>query len=368
MRILITNFELDMPSGTTVYVRDLALELQRRGHEPLVYAPVLGVVARELSDAGICVTRRLRTIRVGPDVIHGHHWLPARSALRAFPAAPAIYVCHNHTHFLDGALLTPQIRQYFGVSQLCVDRLTKDGVPERDVRLLYNFVDTRRFITRDGLPVRARRALIFSNYADAGTHVPAVTEACRQAGLDLDVIGTSAGNPTARPESVLGRYDIVFAKAKAAMEAMATGAAVVLCDFGGVGPAVSSANFDRLRRLNFGFQALVDPLTAEAVLRQIRLYDPKDAARVCAKLRSGASLEAAVEHLCEIYKTVIGPVNQAWDGVQTRVAPISAMGLREEIRAALFVAWMRSPGRARSLLKRMPGVVGNRQRLQRTRL
>ena len=52
----------------------------------------------------------------------------------------------------------------------------------------------------------------------------------------------------AQPERVLGRYDIVFAKAKAAMEAMAVGAAVVLCDFGGVGPMVTWADFDRLRR------------------------------------------------------------------------------------------------------------------------
>ena len=34
----------------------------------------------------------------------------------------------------------------------------------------------------------------------------------------------------------------------------ATGCAVILCDFAGAGARVSSAEFDRLRALNFGFQ------------------------------------------------------------------------------------------------------------------
>ena len=40
------------------------------------------------------------------------------------------------------------------------------------------------------------------------------------------------------------RYDIVFAKARAAIEAMAVGAAVIVCDFDGVGPMVSTENVD----------------------------------------------------------------------------------------------------------------------------
>ena len=46
------------------------------------------------------------------------------------------------------------------------------------------------------------------------------------------------------PELLLPKYEIVFAKGKAAMEAMAVGTAVILCDFSGVGPMVSSTRFD----------------------------------------------------------------------------------------------------------------------------
>ena len=80
----------------------------------------------------------------------------------------------------------------------------------------------------------------------------------------------------------------MFAKARAAIEAMAVGAAVVLCDFGGVGPMVASGSFAELRPLNFGFQALTQPHTPTNLLMQIALYDAQDASRVRDLIRSSA--------------------------------------------------------------------------------
>jgi len=169
------------------------------------------------------------------------------------------------------------------------------------------------------------------------------------------VIGESVGNAVAQPESVLGHYDIVFAKAKAAMEAMATGAAVVLCDFGGVGPMVTSDNFERLQPLNFGYEALVDPLTPEAVLRQIERYDPVDALRVGAKLRSVASLEDAVRNLCGIYSAVVSvprPPRSARSGA-LRSNQDSRL---DTVRTTIHLLWLRLPPTARKMLKRAPGM------------
>ena len=125
------------------------------------------------------------------------------------------------------------------------------------------------------------------------------------------MIGAGVDNFVAHPENVLAQYDIVFAKAKAAMEAMAVGTAVVLCDFGGVGPLVTSAEFDQLRPLNFGFQALREPLEPENILRQIARYNPVDAALVRDRLRSCAGLTGAVENLVHIYQQVIAEQQQS---------------------------------------------------------
>ncbi len=48
MRILLTNNSLGGRAGTELYVRDIAIELMRRGHRPVAYSTKLGTVAEEL--------------------------------------------------------------------------------------------------------------------------------------------------------------------------------------------------------------------------------------------------------------------------------------------------------------------------------
>lgn len=354
MRVLITNIELWPPSGTPLYVRDLALELQRQGHTPVVFSPTAGGVAEELRDAGIVVTDRLRRLRETPDIIHGHHHAPTLVALGRWPTVPAIYVCHTHTSLNDRAPIHPNIHRYFGVSRVCVQRLVGDGVPESGADLLLNFVDTARFSPRTSLPERPRRALVFSNYAHEGSHLPAVIEACRQAGLELDVAGAGVGRIVTRPERLLGQYEIVFAKAKAAMEAMAVGTAVILCDYSGVGPMVTSAQFDALRPLNFGFEALRDPLRPEPLLREIARYDPEDAARVRDLLRSRAGLAAAVESLVAIYHEAIAEHRRGRSPSNARRP--ERWSIREPLFLRLYWQWTSVSPKYREWLKRFPGV------------
>jgi hypothetical protein len=335
-----------------VYVRDLALELQRQGHTPEVFCPPEGEVARELRAAGIPVEDDLRKLPRRPDIIHGHHYTPTLVAVRHWRTVPAISICHNHGAPDDRAPFHPGIRRYFGVSRLCVERYLDDGVAEEDVSLLLNFVDMRRFAARQApLPARPRRALVFSNYANAETHLPAVTEACERAGLALDVVGVGVGCSMADPERLLPTYDIVFAKAKAAMEGMAVGAAVVLCDYGGVGPMVTSANFDELRPLNFGLEALSEPLCADSVLQQVARYDPIDAVRVRDRIRSCASLQQAVEQLVGIYGDVMD--EDARPGVDVRRPRPTLQSIRDALYLRAYWVWRSLPPSRRMVLERL---------------
>jgi hypothetical protein len=104
-----------------------------------------------------------------------------------------------------------------------------------------------------------------------------------------------------QPEAALGRYDVVFAKARCALEALATGAAVVLCDAGGLGPMVTMANVERLRWMNFGQGVLTRPITVEGILAELRRYDADDAARVCARIRAVAGLEQSAREWVRLY-------------------------------------------------------------------
>jgi hypothetical protein len=304
LRVLITNIVLCARSGTETYARDLALELRRRGHLPTVYSPDLGVIADELRADGVRVVADLAD-EPPPDVVHGHHHVETMTAVLRFPGVPAVFVCHDAEAWHDRPPLHPRVRAYVAVDERCRDRFPADGVPRECVRVIPNGVDLARFRPRGPLPETPRRALLFGHEAAEHTHLPAVREACRRAGLELDVAGQSSGNPCARPEDVLGGYDVVFGKGRSALEAMAVGCAVVLCHPQGAGPLVRADRWAELRPLNFGRRACTAPLAPEALLAEIERYDPADAAEVCRVTRASAGVGAMADALLMVYAEVI---------------------------------------------------------------
>jgi hypothetical protein len=192
------------------------------------------------------------------------------------------------------------------VDHACRDRMVlQDAIPPDRIRVILNFVDLERFKPRAPLPSRPRLALIFSNQANEETHLPAVRSACERAGIQLDVVGSGAGKSCATPEAVLGNYDIVFAKGRAALESLAVGAAVVLCDAAGAGPLVTTQNVPELRPLNFGILALREPPIPEVIARAIAGYDPIDAANVSGIIRADAGRDSAIDALLSLYREVI---------------------------------------------------------------
>ena len=129
--------------------------------------------------------------------------------------------------------------------------------------------------------------------------------ACEKAGIELDVIGAGVNKPCTRPEEVLGAYDIVFAKARCALESLAVGTSVVLWHDNLLGPLVRAADLNRLRHLNLGRRALTRPLHLGAVIEELQAYDRTDAAEVTRRIRATAGLETMVDNLLGLYRDVI---------------------------------------------------------------
>lgn len=135
-------------------------------------------------------------------------------------------------------------------------------------------------------------------------------EACSRFGIAVDVAGAVSGSPADRPEELLPGYDLVFAKARAALEALAVGAAVVLCDQAGAGPLVTSGNLDQLRPLNFGIRTLRHPVEPDFLARQIKRYDAADAAEVSRRVRTTAGIEEAMDQMVGLYENVLAEHRQ----------------------------------------------------------
>ncbi len=306
MKILVTNLQLDRRTGTEIVVRDLDAGLRRRGHEVCVYTPRPGELAEEMRAAGATVVDDVGSVPFTPDVIHGHHNAEVATALVRFPTTPAVFVCHGREFPDDFPPRHPAVRRFAGVGRACEERLLLEaGTPAHLTSVVQNGVDLGRFRRRPPLPRRPRRALVFSSYAVAGGYVEQIRAACRLRGIDLDVVGFGAGTGLVEPEGVLGDYDLVFGKGRCALEALAVGCAVVIADFTGQGPMVTSAAVADLRDWNLGDRCMQGPVTAAGLVAEIDRYDPDDAARTSDWIRDVADLEKVIDLYERLYREAI---------------------------------------------------------------
>lgn len=337
-RILITNMQLTEGTGTEQVTRDLAIGFGKRGHTVAVYSPKLGSFADRMRADGLHLVDRPAAIGWTPDVIHGHHHLETMAALAAYPDSRGVFVCHDGRQWADYPPSHPQVIRYVAVDNNCRERLAP-LVPSDRLRVIGNWFDGDRFIPRSPLPARARRALFFSNYAGKDVDLLRVLrEACEAEGIRLDLLGASAASQRPDPESMLGAYDVVFAKGKCAIEALATGCAVIVCHER-PGPLVTPFNMEVCRQWNFGLRLALSPLAVESVRRELRRYDADDAAAVSRFVRERCGIAEAVSAYERLYDEVLAdPTPPAHDGermnLERLLRDLSEASERWRMRAA----------------------------------
>ena len=308
LHVLLAMCYLVHRTGAELFTRDLALWLRRRGHSVTVFANTFGEMADELRYESIaCITEPAMTRR--PDVIIGSTHHETVRAILQFPDVPAISICHDRSHEHGYPPRLGQVRRFVAVDDNCAERLLHEhGLPDGAVRVIPNGVDLQRFMPRADLPARPRRALVFSNYAENDGLLDEIRTACANAGLRLDAFGARLGNPVREPSQLLGEYDVVFAKGRAAAEALAVGCACILLDhsFKAMGSLVTRADVEHARRWNFGRALLTKPITSAELQAQIARHDAGDAAAVRDWVRAHAGLDATCAAFEALAREVIG--------------------------------------------------------------
>jgi hypothetical protein len=364
LTVLVAHERLVERTGAELYAVEVAEGLLARGHRPVLFAPRLGALADAARAATLPVVNDLTRVDFVPDVVHGQSNRALLACLLRFPGVPAVRVCHGARE--EPAEPFPGIARFVCVDDAVRDRAVLEwGLPESRTEVLLNFVDLARFAPRPPLPERPRRALVFAN--NAAGHLPIVRAACEPRAIEVEALGLSTANASDVPEAHLREADLVFAKARCALEALATGAAVVLCDAVGSGPLVTTANVGDLRRLNFGLRALSEPLAAEALGREIDRYRADDAAEVSARVRREASAGVAIDRLVEVYERAVAharPVPPE-ELMHAAAAYLQRLGARpgledgavgrayQAVRSAYFFG-LRVPGVRRLLADRGP--------------
>lgn len=320
MRVLLTNNTLDQRAGTELYVRDVAVGLRRAGHQPICFTLEPGEVAREIQAAGVPVIDDLRLLETPPEVIHGHHRVETTLAALAFPRTPVVSFCHGPRVWPEAPCRMPNVVVWVAVDESCRERLVgQEGIDPRRVGILRNFVDLERFPVRAPLPERPRRALIFSNAADDHNYAAVIRGVCERRGIAVETAGLKSGRSVAQPGELLRRHDLVFAKGRAALEALAAGCAVIVCDFYGAGGFVGPAEYEFCRRFNFGVATMTRAVTPEIIDHEISRYACEAAREVCRRVRAEAGLDQALGRLVSLYQ---------WSAAQTlpEFEPLAAAG------------------------------------------
>jgi glycosyl transferase family 4 len=362
VRVLITHRSLENRAGSEVFVRDVAGGLRARDHSPVVYSPILGEIGAEIRRLTVPVIDDLAKISTPPDVIHGHHEIETMAALLRFPNVPAVYFCQDWFRAVDRPPVFPRVRRYAVVDETCRDKLEfEHAVPPERIRMIPGFVDLSRFRERESLPAQPRRALIYSSYARNNDYLRAIESACASAGIQLDVIGSGVGRTTEAPEDLLSQYDIVFAKGRSALEAVATGAAVILYVMRHAGPLVTTTNLDSLIMQNFGIRAMLTPLTPEevraVVSKQLQAYAPADAKQVAGRVRTRLNQDLVLTEIVSLYEEAV--LEQKEVGSDLAEEGVAAADFVTELAGRLYSS---APETIMARISRTPlvGAIGRR--------
>ena len=304
MRVIITNCILANRTGAELFVHDLAFSLKEKGHSIIAFAPIMGELAEELKTHSIECTTDLASIHSSPDIIISNSYYETVACLARFPDIPAISVCHDSFALQGQPPKFSRIFRYVAVDKNCHERVQQElNFPENEITIIQNGVDLARFQPRSPLPSKPLKAAIFSNYATDSAETQAVQKACSDLNINLDIIGLGVNKISKHPEKILSNYDLVFAKARCAMEAIAVGCAVILLNEGvGFAGLVTSKNVKEWHPWNFGKRLFQQPINVKNVSQAIKNYSAEDAAIVSNYIRAHATLTImtnSFEHLIQ---------------------------------------------------------------------
>jgi hypothetical protein len=288
-------------------ISDVAKYLKTSGRDVIIYSPHCGKVAADLRSIRIPVTSSIEeVISFDPSVLHLNHFESANPLVQLLKDRAVIF---NMVH---GLLPRPGLPGYSSVDCYgCVSIHSKakvyalTGVGWDDIVMLPNFFDDRRF-TQISNPTGTRKALIFSSRTPAEFRERLRT-LLTQLGFALDHVGYG-GTVSPTPEQVLPQYDLVFAVGRSAIESLASGAHVVLWDYGVIGPAVTPENYWKCIATNFDLASntlpwtFIDDLESADWLRdQVLKMTPASRIRISELTRAYLPLSTAGARLMGVY-------------------------------------------------------------------
>jgi glycosyltransferase involved in cell wall biosynthesis len=253
LNILIATHHLIDYAGSETYTYTLAQELSRIGHRVIIYSPLLGTIANKIiaTCETIKITDELQKIRnINFDIIHAQHNITAIQARVFFPKTPMILNVHGVLPALENPpFINIGLSYYVVVSEEIQKKLIYKGIQTDKIKIIRNFIDTKRFSTKTAINNKLKKVLIISNRLHKNTKT-IITRACKKLSLDYFFIG-GIGNCVWNTEHHINNVDLVITLGRGALEAMSCGRNVIVYDYNGGDGMITPESYNEIRQKNF---------------------------------------------------------------------------------------------------------------------
>ncbi len=230
MRIVLGFENFDGFGGTETYTLTVARELDRLGHDALVYSPNRGAMAEVAREQGVPVLSR-EELPSSCDLVVAQDAATCHELAALYLDAVVMMVVHSADYVLQAP---PQLEDRCHVVVVLNDRVRR-AVEARawhpPIVRLRQPIELGRYWDLGPAREEPRRALVTSNYVK-GPRAGLIERACRANGFEVAWIGATT-NSTASPEMAIADADIVIGLGRSALEAMAAGRATLVYGIAG---------------------------------------------------------------------------------------------------------------------------------------
>ena len=306
MKLLLATNHLGL-GGSESYLLTVAEQLDRLGHEAVIYTPEPGGGVAIALERGLTVAGEGELPEDCDAALVQDPAVSFQVADRR-PGLPQLFVAHSETFDLQAP---PQLDGTIGLAVALNDRiaerLRRFAVDVEVVRLSQP-IDTERFLPRGPLPEVPRRALMLSNTPN-GDRFAMLESACADAGLELTRLGGTAGQ-TADPRPALFEAEIVIGYGRSILEAMACGRAAYVYDWNGGDGWMTAESYSAIEADGISGRSgrvIVDPARLSEDLRRYRAsMGPVNHDLVIAHHRAGAH----VQKLLELFERLAQPARR----------------------------------------------------------
>ena len=305
MKILIATYHLQKFEGTETYVYALTRYLRNMNIEIVVYSPYLGKIEEIIRDNNINVVDNLEQIKCMQfDVIHAQHNIIAIQTRIYFPRTPLVLNVHGVLPELERlAFIKLGISKYIAVSEEVKDSLMGNNIIDKDVKIIRNFIDTKRFFEKMPINKNLRNILVISNRTNKENR-KIINEVADELNLNLKIIGLEHESVW-DVENYINKADLVISLGRGILEAMSAGRAAIVYGYNGGDGMITKESYFEIRKNNFSGRRYGKRYKKYELARELKKYKyimGKENSKIVAEEHSA---DKNVKKLLMIYQNLI---------------------------------------------------------------